>query len=203
MLLQDEQYVINWLSQYGALPKEQIRRLLQKPQSTVDKIIRNLRRQLRITDVAGGCCLGLDPFSQPDQRMILAIWVLLKFIDYVEPMSHYPATYPSQLFFLKENVGYEIVVLYDGEQNLSRLLKPQEEMKYIIVVPHISMVGTVTRPNVPCLFATVELQQEGEPKVTFYVEEVSEDESVSAGIGQGGSKDHTDGCAGEGGASVL
>ena len=203
MLLQDEQYVINWLSQYGALPKEQIRRLLQKPQSTVDKIIRNLRRQLRITDVVGGECLGLDPFSQPDQRMILAIWVLLKFIDHVEPMSHYPATYPSQLFFLKENVGYEIVVLYDGEQNLSRLLKAQEEMKYIIVVPHISMAGTVMRPNVPCLFATVELQQAGEPKITFYAEEVSEDESVSAGVEQSGRKDHTDGCTGEGSASVL
>lgn len=29
MLLQDEQYVVKWLSQYGALPKTQITRMLQ------------------------------------------------------------------------------------------------------------------------------------------------------------------------------
>ena len=57
--------------------------------------------------------------------MILAVWVLLQFIDKVEPMAHYPATYPSQIFFLKEDIGYEIVVLYDGEQHLARLLQPQ------------------------------------------------------------------------------
>ena len=28
MLLQDEQYVVKWLSQYGALPKTQIIRML-------------------------------------------------------------------------------------------------------------------------------------------------------------------------------
>ena len=34
MLLQDEQYVVKWLSQYGALPKTQITRMLQKPAQT-------------------------------------------------------------------------------------------------------------------------------------------------------------------------
>ena len=129
MLLTDEQYVVKWLSQYGALPRAQIIKMLQKPPQTAEKILRNLKRQMRIADVSGGYYIGLDPMCQPDQRMILAIWVLLRFIDKVEPMAHYPAVYPSQLFFLKENVGYEIVVLYDGEQNLLKLLQPQEDMK--------------------------------------------------------------------------
>ena len=125
MLLQDEQYVVKWLSQYGALPKTQITRMLQKPAQTADKILRNLKKQMRIADVSSGYYIGLDAMDKPDQRTILAVWVLLKFIDYVDPMAHYPAVYPSQLFFLKENIGYEIVVLYEGEQNLLKMLQPQ------------------------------------------------------------------------------
>lgn len=45
MLLTDEQYVIKWLSQYGALPKTQVVRLLHdKKPETAEKILRNLKR---------------------------------------------------------------------------------------------------------------------------------------------------------------
>lgn len=178
MLLQDEQYIIKWLSQYGPLTKTQVIRLLKdKPVSTAEKIIRNLKRDMRITDV-GGCYLALDEMCKPDQRLIIAVWVLLQFIDQVEPLAHYPAVYPAQIFMLKENVGYEIVVLYDGEQHLTRLLQPQEDdMKYIIVVPHISMVQSLYLPKVPCLYATVDFEGKEEPNITFYSEEVVNSES--------------------------
>ncbi len=170
MLLQDEQYVIKWLSQYGALTKTQVIRLLRdKRPVTAEKIIRNLQKQMRITGIAGGYYLGLDSMIQPDQRIILAVWVLLKFIDRVEPMAHYPAVYPSQLFFLKEDVGYEIVVLYEGEQHLARLLQPQDDLKYIIVVPHISMARELRLPQTnPSLFATVDYNGKDEPEISFY-----------------------------------
>ena len=96
MLLQDEQYVVKWLSQYGALPKTQIIKMLRKPPQTAEKILRNLKKQMQISDVGGGYYVALDSMCQPDQRTILAVWVLLKFIDYVDPMAHYPAVYPSQ-----------------------------------------------------------------------------------------------------------
>lgn len=51
MLLTDEQYVVKWLSQYGALPRAQIIKMLQKPPQTAEKILRNLKRQMRIADV--------------------------------------------------------------------------------------------------------------------------------------------------------
>lgn len=175
MLLKDEQYVVKWLSQYGALPKVQITRMLQKPPQTAEKILKNLKKQMRAADVSGGYYIGLDSMCKPDQRTILAVWVLLKFIDFVDPMAHYPAVYPSQIFFLKENVGYEIVVLYEGEQRLLKLLQPQEELKYIIVLPHISMAGGMKIPDAPCLFATVDFQGEEEPEVIFYSEEVVAD----------------------------
>lgn len=171
MLFEDEQNVVKWLSQYGALPRTQIIRMLKKPPQTSEKILRNLKKQMRIADVSGGYYIGLDSMCQPDQRLILAVWVLLKFIDHVDAMAHYPAVYPSQLFFLKENTGYEIVVLYEGEQNLLKLLQPQDDLKYIIVVPHISMASKCCLPNAPCLFATVDFHGEEEPEVVFYTEE--------------------------------
>ena len=134
MLLQDEVYIVKWLSQYGALPKSQLMNMLQKPKNTAEKIIKNLKRDGRIADVGGGYYIGLDTLCRPDQRTIIAVWVLLKFIESVEPMAHYPAVYPSQLFFLKENTGYEIVVLYEGEESLLKLLQPSEDLKYIIVL---------------------------------------------------------------------
>jgi hypothetical protein len=169
MLLQDEQYVIRWLTQYGALTRTQVIRLLRdKPPKTADKIISNLRRQFMLAEISGGYYVGLDAMEKPEQRIISAVWVLLRFIDSVEPMAHYPASYPSQLFFLKGDVGYEIVVLYDGEQHLTRLLQPDEDLKYIIVLPHIQMARELKLPKAPCLFATVDYAGEDEPDVKFY-----------------------------------
>ena len=177
MLLEDERHVIKWLSQYGALTKTQVIRLLRdKSPDTAAKILRNLKREHQITDIAGGYYLAVDEMCKPDQRTILAVWVLLKFIDYVDPMAHYPAVYPSQIFFLKENIGYEIVVLYDGEQHLAKLLQPQDdEMKYIFVLPSIAMASKIVLPKAPCLFATVNFAGEAEPDITFYSEEAITD----------------------------
>lgn len=91
MLLQDEQYIVHWLTQYGPLPQTQIVSLLRhKPPEVAAKIIRGLKRQQMIFDIAGGYYLGVDPMGQPDQRIIHAVWVLLQFADKVEPMAHYP-----------------------------------------------------------------------------------------------------------------
>lgn len=174
MLLTDEQYVIKWLSQYGPLPKTQVVRLLrEKSPATAERLLLRMKRDHRIATVGDGYYLGLDPFCTPDQRVILAVWVLLQFIDRVEPLAHYPATYPSQLFFLKENTGYEIVVLYEGEQSLTQLLRPQEDLKYIFVLPNIQMAGELLLPPAPCLFSTVEFQGAEMPQVHFFAEEIS------------------------------
>lgn len=171
MPLPDELHVIKWLSQYGALPKAQVVKLLNKPPGTAEKILRNLKRDMQIADSGGGYYLGLDPLSRPDQRMVLAVWVLIQFVDAVDPMAHYPATYPSQIAFLKENTSYEIVVLYENEGHLLKLLQPEDDLKYIIVLPRISMATVLRLPKAPCLFATVDFAGETEPTVTFYSEE--------------------------------
>ena len=171
MPLQDELHVIKWLSQYGALPRAQVMKLLNKPPGMAEKILRSLLREHQIADSSGGYYLGVDPLSRPDQRIVLAVWVLLQFVDAVDPMAHYPATYPSQIAFLKENTTYEIVVLYESEGSLLRLLQPEEDMKYIIILPYISMASSLRLPKAPCLFATVDYEGQEEPTVTFYSEE--------------------------------
>jgi hypothetical protein len=176
MLLEDEQNVVRWLTQYGVLTRTQVVRLLKdKTTRTAEKIIQNLKRCHMVTDIRDGYYIGLDKLVQCDQRTITAVWVLLKFIDKVEPMAHYAASYPSQLFFLKDEIGYEIIVLYDGEQHILRLLRPDDDLKYIIVVPHISMAREMMLPKAPCLFATVNYAGKDEPDVVFYKEEAVND----------------------------
>ena len=64
MLLDDERHVIKWLSQYGALTKTQVIRLLRdKTPETAEKILRNLKREHQISDVAGGYYLALMGYS--------------------------------------------------------------------------------------------------------------------------------------------
>lgn len=82
-------FIVHWLTQYGPLPQTQIVSLLRhKPPEVAAKIIRGLKRQQMIFDIAGGYYLGVDPMGQPDQRIIHAVWVLLQFADKVEPMAH-------------------------------------------------------------------------------------------------------------------
>lgn len=172
MLLEDEQHIIRWLSQYGALPKSQLVHMLNKPsESTSQKILKRMIQRGEISDVGGGYYVGLDQTAKPEQRMIVSIWVLLQFIDQVEPLSHYPAVYPSQLFFLKGNTGYEIIVLYEGEEHLLRLLQPEDDLKYIIVLPRIDMASKLRLPKASCIFVTVDFRGGDEPDVSFYSEE--------------------------------
>lgn len=171
MLLTEERFVIKWLSQYHALPFNQVIRMLyEKPPQVAEKIIKNLKREHYICDLPGGY-LALDPLAKADHRMIAAVWVLLQF-DQVDPLAHYPATYPAQIYFLKEETGYEIVVLQDGEQHLTHLLQADEHMKYIIVLPDIALAQGLALPAVPILFAVPRiLDIHDEPEITFYSQE--------------------------------
>ena len=68
MFLQDEQNIIKWLSQYGALPKLQISKLLQVPEIAEEKILKNLQRHRKITEVGGGYYWGLDKLCKPNNE---------------------------------------------------------------------------------------------------------------------------------------
>lgn len=168
-LLDEERLVVTWLSYYGALPKGLIRRLLYyKSSDTVGRILMGLKRRKYITQLKDSQYYAIDRYCKPDQRMIQAIWILLQFVQQIDPFAHKQASPPSQIFFLKEKTVYEIIVLYEGEDHLVRLLQPNEDTKYIIVVPNLEFADKLILPNAPCLFATIEPTDREAPKVTFY-----------------------------------
>lgn len=169
VLLEDEQNVLRWLSQYGPLHKIQIRKLLHyKSDVAAKKIVQSLRRNRYITVLEDGDYFGVDKYCHPDPRMVTAVWVLLKFGSQVLPSAHRQADIPSQIFFLKDGTPYEIVVLYEEEDHLLRLLTPHGGVKYIIVLPSMDMADLLTLPDAPYLFATVQPSEGPEPVITFY-----------------------------------
>ena len=86
----------------------------------------------------------------------------------IEQYQHHPASYPSQIYFLKDGCGYEIVVLNEGEQYLTKLLRPEGDLKYILVIPNENMIPSIELPDAPCIFATVTRGSGAVPEVTFY-----------------------------------
>lgn len=48
------------------------------------------------------------------------------------------------------------------------LLQPQEDTKYILVVPNMEFANKLILPDAPCLFATVDQTECEAPKITFY-----------------------------------
>lgn len=130
----DERLVCNWLSQYEALPKEQVIRLLHyKPRGTAEKIIRGLNKEHRLVYLSQGYYVGVDSQCKADWKTVSAMWVLLHFIEKVEPEHHRKGNYPAQIFFLKEGIGYEILVISQGDEYVTKLLQPQGNQKYIII----------------------------------------------------------------------
>ena len=172
MLLPDERTIMYCLSQYESISMEQaIRFLHRKPNQTAQKIIRSLRKQHRISFLKGGSYIGAAPVSKAAPKTEAAIWVLLRYIDQIGPMDHRKADYPSQIYFIRNRSAYEIIVLGEGEQQLTSLLHPRDEIKYIIIVPDERMISTVRLPNAPCMFATVTYGDGDAPEVSFYLQE--------------------------------
>lgn len=67
-----------------------------------------------------------------------------------------------------EDVGYEIIVIYDGEEDRMRLLQPEEDKKYIIVVSNPSRISKLRLPDAPCLFATVDFERQRNSECSFF-----------------------------------
>ena len=168
-LMEDERLILRWLSQYGPLRWPQIRGLLYyRPQRSVNRLVQNMKHARRIAAIEDGEYLAVDQYCEPKQRMITAVWVLLQFIEQIAPEAHWQADAPAQISFLKDKTAYEIVVLYEDEDHVVRLLQPQEDTKYILVVPNMEFANKLILPDAPCLFATVDQTECEAPKITFY-----------------------------------
>ncbi len=173
MMAPEEIMILQWIQQYEVISTEQALRLLHhKGRNTAQKIVRGLQKQHYISYVQKGVYIGIYPCSVPDPKTIDALWVLLQFGDQVKQNEHHVASYPSQIFFLKEGVGYEIMVLHQGEEYLTKLLQPVPDMKYILVVPNEEMIPAIELPDAPCIFAVIQWNGGNAPEVSFYSKEM-------------------------------
>ena len=51
---------------------------------------------------------------------------------------------------------------------MTRLLKPDEGLKYILVIPNENMIPNIELPDAPCMFAVIQSVPGAAPEVTFY-----------------------------------
>ncbi len=167
MLPKEEQYVVDWLSRYGSLRLEQVLCLLQnKSKTNARKAIRNLKNEGRIFEPSAGY-LSCDPRDKTDDRLIIAMWVLLQFVDKVGAMDHRPGAYPAQIYFIKDMVGYNIIVLQQGEGAMLRLLPEDDTLKTIVVIPNMEMVSELPVGD-GTVFAVYQSGEDIEPKIEFF-----------------------------------
>ncbi len=167
----DEKLVKQWISMYGALPRMQIKCLLNKNKdSDATNLIKYLVKKGELYEQEGGVFLALDPRQRKSERVIKALWVLIQYRDRVKPDEHYPAEFPSELYFLKDNQEYEIFVLNKGEEFKLMHLKRRENVRYIIVVPNVeaSYITSLQVPDIEYIYATVSYGCSGEALVNFF-----------------------------------
>lgn len=152
-LLFEEQLVIKWLSQYGALPIGLIREwLFYKPNTIQDKIFKNLLTRGFIYQPSENI-FTIDPTQTiPNEDIVLAGWVLARFKD-IDPQAHYPARYPAQIHFIDNNYGVDVMVVHPGMEHLLYLLEPQEQLRYILVIQNMDMLSMPISDDIHYLVA--------------------------------------------------
>lgn len=170
MALREEEYlIVTWLSQYGPMSKTMFRKLLpHKTTDTVGRILAGLVRMRRITMIEDHRFYALDRYCKVEPKMHSAIWVLCQFADSITLGCHTSGDTFSQIRFLKKDAVYEIIVLEQGEEEITRLLKPENNKVYILVVPDMTFAEKLWLPDTQCIFATLEPSAHEAPTVTFY-----------------------------------
>lgn len=172
--------VMTIINKYGTLPKKQLKQLCSFSDSKgiSDRVFATATKRLmytkEIVETGGGYYLGL-PKALPDELVIRALWVFISgFAQDVPPSQHRCGDYPGQVFFVKGNCTYQIMVVQDRlehEISLFPPLRPRENKKYIFVVSSFDRekyIEPYLPSDAPCVLATV-TNTESEPEVKFKI----------------------------------
>ena len=167
MIKNDEYEILQFMRFFGPLKRAQVCKYFEnKFKGDVNRII---------TNMCGRSILGYyDPrrllfpsgrinLETVNDKMIFAFSVFLCFKDNAEAV--YPTEKPSQIYFVKNCKDYEIVVIFEGEEETtSKLLSAREttDVNYLVVIKNSAQVEHIKLKNIAA-FCTV---QKGE--VQFY-----------------------------------
>ena len=111
---------------------------------------------------------AIDRYCTVIPKMHEAVYVLLEFIANIDPRSHQIADSPSQIRFAQGKTFYEIIVVNYGEEHLTHLLHPEKNKTFLIVVPDMDFAESLSLPDCPCVFVTLEESDREAPTVNFY-----------------------------------
>ena len=136
--------LLHWLSEFGALPVEQIQILLHSLSASHKiKLLHSLERQQIIIQRDPFMMLKGFEFDKPKAKEILALWLALKYIDQIDPMS---VCFGDSLFpvvFLKKSVLFQVAVITSSLDDLllsnyqERILQQERqglETRYLFLV---------------------------------------------------------------------
>lgn len=122
---------------YRVILETQIYRFYPGKEEVVKNLMRYLVRQGRIVHCQETLRYAAtqEDLQQPDNSMLLSLWVLLDFIDKVE--FHTSSDFPAKIVFFADSEMYEIIhVPYDSELLLAHAVtqKGDDEIKRIVIV---------------------------------------------------------------------
>lgn len=151
-LLKEERLIMHALSVFGRLKKEQLYELIKKKGSATKSIYEGLKKRQYIEEFNGDY-VRLDPRTDASEKTIDAFWVLLNRIEKmnVSQDAYYQANYPSEIFFMRENMMYEIICINPGEEYQLKALflenrynsdSEDDMVKYIIVLQDDSYIDS-------------------------------------------------------------
>lgn len=141
-LLKEENMIISCIQLYGPLKIQQlVKYLSHKDPEVAVRIIKGLFKS-RYVYINEDGYVSLLPFQKPDDDIVKAFWAFLKFSPAIKEGFHYRCSYPSQIFFLKDNNQYEISVIKKGDEATVHFLKQknlmceheEDKIKFILVV---------------------------------------------------------------------
>lgn len=145
---EDDKIIMDCIYEYGALTKEQLRQYMKHLSDDVfDRAIYDLNKKQYIYE--HGDYVYTDSRTPLDPKTIKAFWVFLRFMEKVPTIrfnSHCRGPHISQIFFMKDNSEYQIVVIDNDELPKINILVKNKDLtylKYIIIVPGISIAREI------------------------------------------------------------
>lgn len=147
---EDDMKVMDCINEYGALKAEQMREYMKNlDDATYERTIYDLQKKqyLYCTDDM----MFADRRTPVDDKMIMAFWVFLRVFKNsptIRHNTHCRGPHIAQIFFLKDNVEYQIVVFNENDLCLVNMLLKNRNLnylKYIIVVPKLALAKEVLK----------------------------------------------------------
>lgn len=145
---EDDRKVMDCVNEYGSLRLDQVREYMKNlDEASFERTLHDLKKR-RYLHVNQGI-VSIDGRSQLDDKMVRAFWVFLRVFKNAPTIrhnTHCHGPHITQIFFMKDNSEFQIVVFDEDDMCLVNMLLKNQHMnylKYIIVVSKLRMAKEV------------------------------------------------------------